>query len=160
MKKIGLLGALLGLLAAGSAQAGSPYPASTVITGMSWDPASYVFGGVGGDIWPMTWAEDGSLRTAYGDGQIGCPAKVSYGTLAITTDPPSLVPQGVGCGPAGSGHGKIMALGAVGSVLFGRMGQQSRKAPYPIVRSTDGGRSWQKPGWSPVFATAAFAQFG
>jgi hypothetical protein len=160
MRKLGLLGALLALLAAGSAQAGSPYPPSTVITGMSWDRASYVFDGVGGDLWPMTWAADDSLRTAYGDGQIGCPVYVSYGTVAITTEPPSLALQGVGCGPTGNGHGKIMALGAAGSVLFGRMGQQSKAAPYPIARSTDGGRSWQKPGWSPVFATTAFVQFG
>jgi hypothetical protein len=160
MRKLGLFSALLGLLAAGSAQAGSPYPRSTVITGMTWDRASYVFAGVGGDIWPMTWAADDSLRAAYGDGQIGCPVYVSYGTVAITTEPPSLALQGVGCGPTGNGHGKIMALGAAGSVLFGRMGQQSKAAPYPIVRSTDGGRSWQKPGWSPVFATTAFVQFG
>src|SRR3954470_3390118 len=160
MRRLGLLGAILVLLAAGSAQAGSPYPPSSVITGISWDRASYVFAGVGGDIWPITWAADGSLRAAYGDGQIGCPVKVSYGTVAITSNAPSLALQGVGCGPTGSGHGKIMALGAAGSVLFGRMGQQSQEAPYPIVRSTDGGRSWQKPGWSPVFATAAFVQFG
>src|SRR4051794_38807416 len=136
MRRLGLLGAILGLLAAGSAQAGSPYPASSVITGISWDRTSYVFAGVGGDIWPITWAADGSLRTAYGDGQIGCPVYVSYGTVAITTNPPSFVLQGVGCGPAGMYHGKIMALGAVGSVLFGRMGQQSQQVPYPIVRST------------------------
>ena len=131
MRKLGLLGALLALLAAGSAQAGSPYPRSSVITGISWDRASYVFAGVGGDLWPITWAADDSLRAAYGDGQIGCPVNVSYGTVAITTNPPSLALQGVGCGPTGTGHGKIMALGAAGPVLFGRMGQQSQAAPYP-----------------------------
>ena len=160
MRKLGLLSALLALLTAGSAQAGSPYPRSTVITGMSWDRASYVSAGAGGDIWPITWASDDSLRAAYGDGQIGCPVKVSYGTVAIATNPPSLVPQGVGCGPAGINHGKIMALGAAGSTLFGGLGQQSQGPRFPIVRSIDGGKSWQKPNWSPEFATTAFVQFG
>jgi hypothetical protein len=44
--------------------------------------------------------------------------------------------------------------------LFAGFGQQSQGPRFPIVCSTDGGRSWQKPGWSPVFATAAFVQFG
>src|SRR3954452_18500645 len=66
MRGLGLLGALLGLLAAGSAQAGAPYPRSSVITGITWDRASYVFAGVGGDVWPIISAADGSLRAVYG----------------------------------------------------------------------------------------------
>src|SRR3954470_21932954 len=93
MRRLGLLGAILGLLAAGSAQAGSPYPRSSVITGISWDRTSYVFAGVGGDVCRITWAADDILRAAYGDGQIGCPLYVSYGTVAITTNAPSLALQ-------------------------------------------------------------------
>ena len=130
MRRINLTAVLVALLA-GVRPGGLALPASSVITGISWDPASYVFAGVGGDLWPITWAADDSVRASYGDGPTGCPVKVSYGTVAITTNPPSLALQGVGCGPAGTNQGKIMALGAAGSVLFGRMGQQSTGSPPP-----------------------------
>src|SRR5215217_2897571 len=68
----------------------------------------------------------------------------------------------MGPGSAAGRPGRLLrlAVAAAGPVPFGQMGQQCQAAPYPIVRSTDGGRSWQKPGWSPVFATTAFVQFG
>lgn len=50
--------------------AGSPpYPPSPVITGIEWAPKeTIVRKAPGGDNWPMTWADDGHLYTAYGDG--------------------------------------------------------------------------------------------
>jgi hypothetical protein len=67
----------------------------------------------------------------------------------------------IACGPAGLNKGKIMALGAAGTTLFGRFAaQQSGSiASFEIKRSTDGGMTWQ-PGWSPGFVTSAFVQFG
>jgi CubicO group peptidase (beta-lactamase class C family) len=47
-----------------------PYPPSPVITGIAWARASSIVRQArGGDNWPITWADDDSLYTAYGDGK-------------------------------------------------------------------------------------------
>jgi hypothetical protein len=47
-----------------------PYPPSPVITGIDWAPASSIIRKArGGDNWPLTWADDNHLYTAYGDGR-------------------------------------------------------------------------------------------
>ena len=49
--------------------ASAPYPYSTTIIGITWAPASSIIRqATGSDNWPLTWADDGSLYTAYGDG--------------------------------------------------------------------------------------------
>jgi hypothetical protein len=47
-----------------------PYPHSRIITGMSWDltPVLTMRKAVGSDLWPLTWAADGNLYGAWGDG--------------------------------------------------------------------------------------------
>src|SRR5439155_17838643 len=46
-----------------------PYPPSPVITGVTWAPKdTIVRRAKGSDNWPLTWADDGHLYTAYGDG--------------------------------------------------------------------------------------------
>jgi hypothetical protein len=154
-----LAAGLLAALATAPAQGAAPYPPSTAITGLTWDTSTYRYGGLGGDIWPITWAGDGGLRAAYGDGQIDCSAKVSYGVVAITSDAPSTTMQGVHCGPTGHGKGKIMALGAAGSSLFAVVAPQGTASGYPIMRSTDGGRSWAT-GWSPSWMAESFVNLG
>ncbi|MFL5334574.1 MAG: hypothetical protein ACJ8H8_15615, partial [Geminicoccaceae bacterium] len=80
---------------------------------------------------------------------------VSYGTVTLGGTPPVDTLQQTACGPARFNRGKIMALGAAGTTLFGRFAaqQSSNLASLEIKRSVDGGRTWQ-PGWSPVFATS------
>jgi len=52
-----------------NAWAAPPYPPSSVITGITWAPASSIVRlGAGSDNWPTAWADDGDLYTAYGDG--------------------------------------------------------------------------------------------
>jgi len=46
----------------------SPYPASTVFTGASFNFTAVQSAAPGSDIWPITWADDGNLYTAWGDG--------------------------------------------------------------------------------------------
>ena len=49
---------------------GAPYPPSQTIQGIEWAPADTILRKAeGGDNWPITWADDGNLYTAYGDGQ-------------------------------------------------------------------------------------------
>jgi hypothetical protein len=46
-----------------------PYPPSPVITGIEWaPPETIVRQADGSDNWPLTWADDDALYTAYGDG--------------------------------------------------------------------------------------------
>jgi hypothetical protein len=48
----------------------APYPKSQVITGVQWDFSTLLSHrkAIGSDIWPMTWAADGKLYAAWGDG--------------------------------------------------------------------------------------------
>jgi hypothetical protein len=131
-----------------------------VITGIAWDTGSHRWSGAGGDIWPVTWAQDGTLRTAWGDGQLGCSAKVSYGVAAITSATPGTGLQTISCGPTGVNKGKIMTLLAAGSNLYAVLALQSAGSGYPVWRSTDGGKLWLKPSWSFSFFPEAFVQFG
>jgi len=49
--------------------AGVPYPASEVIKTVEWaPPATIVRKACDSDNWPVTWADDDNLYTAYGDG--------------------------------------------------------------------------------------------
>jgi CubicO group peptidase (beta-lactamase class C family) len=49
--------------------AAPPYPASPVIAGIDWAPASSIVRKArGSDNWPLTWADDDHLYSAYGDG--------------------------------------------------------------------------------------------
>jgi hypothetical protein len=147
-------------LAVGPVQGASPYPPSTVITGISWDVGSYRWGGDGGDLWPVSWALDGSLLTVWGDGQMGCPSKVSYGVAKLASDQPTTSLATIHCGPPGINKGKLMALLATGSGLFARFGPQGTSAGFPIWKSTNNGRTWTKPASPLPFLIDAFVQFG
>jgi hypothetical protein len=68
-----------------------PYPPSPVITDLTWAPTSTIerLGG-GSDGWPVTWADDGDLYTAFADGQgfePNVPNKLSLGFGKISGGP-------------------------------------------------------------------------
>ena len=67
--------------------ASAPYPYSTTIIGITWAPASSIIRqATGSDNWPLTWADDGSLYTAYGDGwgfDPKVPNKLSLGLARV-----------------------------------------------------------------------------
>ena len=65
---------LLCLAVTGASATEPPYPHSTAIVKLTWDPGVVRIGegndgkdGVG-DNWPITWGDDGDLYTSYGDG--------------------------------------------------------------------------------------------
>jgi len=70
---------------------GAPYGASEAIPGIEWAPVDRVIRKAeGGDNWPITWADDGDLYTAYGDGQGFDPKvdkKLSLGFAKIVGGP-------------------------------------------------------------------------
>lgn len=71
--------------------ASPPYPPSLVITDLTWAPQSEIERQAqGGDTWPITWADDGNLYTAYGDGNgfSGGGSKLSLGFAKVSGLPP------------------------------------------------------------------------
>ena len=81
---------LLAALGATSSEAASPYPPSNRVTSIQWHLDSYQATEEGGDIWPVTWAANGSLLAAWGDGVVVCPQKAPYGSpLSPATSPAS-----------------------------------------------------------------------
>jgi hypothetical protein len=67
------LASLLAVLATsallvGTAQAASPYAASSILGGVSWDQTSKVRYASGSDIWDSMWASDGNVYGFWGDG--------------------------------------------------------------------------------------------
>jgi len=70
---------------------GAPYPASEVIRSVAWAPVNTIVRKAeGGDNWPITWADDGNLYTAYGDAQGFAPRvekKLSLGLARVSGGP-------------------------------------------------------------------------
>src|SRR5205085_1493506 len=68
-----------------------PYPRSPVITGINWAPKETILRKAkGSDNWPITWADDDNLYTAYGDGngfEPFLPEKLSLGLAKIMGSP-------------------------------------------------------------------------
>jgi CubicO group peptidase (beta-lactamase class C family) len=71
---------------------GAPYSNSPVISNISWDvPSLIIRKASGSDNWPMTWAKNDHLYTAYGDGygfkpRVG--SKLSLGFARVEGTPP------------------------------------------------------------------------
>jgi CubicO group peptidase (beta-lactamase class C family) len=72
----------------------APYPRSDLIKGVEFDPVETVLRlAYGSDNWPVTWAADDNLYTAYGDGngfQPGTEIKLSLGLCKVEGDPPDI----------------------------------------------------------------------
>ena len=68
-----------------------PYPPSTVIKGIEWAPPQTIIRKAkGSDNWPITWADDDNLYTAYGDGwgfSPGSGKKLSLGIAKVIGAP-------------------------------------------------------------------------
>ncbi len=71
-----------------------PYPKSDAITGVKFAPADSVIRmAKGSDNWPATWADDGNLYTAYGDGwgfEPKTEIKLSLGICKVSGTPPNI----------------------------------------------------------------------
>jgi CubicO group peptidase (beta-lactamase class C family) len=78
---------LMAAIVDASATRAAPYPPSRLITGVEWAPSdTIVRKAKGGDNWPMTWADDDRLYSAYGDANGFEPflkEKLSMGLVAV-----------------------------------------------------------------------------
>ncbi len=77
-----------------AAKSSSPYPPSPVIRDIDWAPLDTIIRQAkGSDNWPMTWADDDALYSAYGDGNGFAPmvkGKLSLGLVKVTGTPPAI----------------------------------------------------------------------
>ncbi len=144
-----------------------PYPPSRVIRGVEFAPAaSVVREAEDSDNWPMTWADDGSLFTAYGDGQgfePKVPEKLSLGFARVTGGPDDFA--GVNLRPENgerTGDGakgpKASGLLMVDGVLYMWVRNVGNSQ---LAWSEDHGRTWT---WGfrfeHSFGSPAFLNFG
>lgn len=145
-----------------------PYPPSPVITGIEWDhPRTIMRRAEGSDNWPLTWAEDNNLYTAYGDGwgfSPRVPKKLSLGLATIKGSPPdfdgtnirSKTGERIGQGAEGEkASGMLMVDGTL--YMLVRNSGNSR-----LAWSEDYGKTWSWSQWrfAPSFGHPAFLNFG
>lgn len=149
-------------------RAAAPYPSSKVITGIEWAPAESVIRRArGSDNWPLTWADDDNLYTAYGDGRGFEPLideKLSLGLARISGPPdkftavnlrvPTLEQRGDGAGGM-KASGLLMVDGML--YLLARNADNAR-----LAWSADHGRTWTWSDWtfSTSFGCPTFLNYG
>ncbi|MBT7100626.1 serine hydrolase, partial [Candidatus Poribacteria bacterium] len=145
-----------------------PYPPSPAISRVTWDaPDTVVRIGEGADNWPMTWADDGHLYTAYGDGwgfRPRTPEKLSLGVGRVVGDPPEIVGENIPSesierpGDGASG-GKASGILMVDGVLYMWVRNTENSQ---LAWSEDHGLSWIWADWrfTESFGCPTFLNFG
>ncbi|MGQ0636584.1 MAG: hypothetical protein ACT4QC_18375 [Planctomycetaceae bacterium] len=139
-----------------------------MITGIEWDAReSIVRRARGSDNWPLTWADDGELYGAYGDGNGFEPfveRKLSLGMARISGGPDDF--QGVnvrssdieqiGHGPAGKKAGGLLMVDGT-LYLWARNAANSQ-----LARSANHGANWTWADWKLTtgFGCPTFLNFG
>jgi len=145
-----------------------PYPASPVLADLRWSPrASIVRRAKGSDNWPLTWADDGNMYTAYGDGwgfAPKTPQKLSLGLSKIIGMPPdfrgrnirSASGEDVGDGAKGRKASGLLMVDGVLYILI------RNAANSQLGWSTDHGRTWTWSDWrfTTSFGYPTFLNFG
>jgi hypothetical protein len=151
--------------------ANPPCPPSAVIREIRWAPVAQIIRrGVapdGSDCWPITWAEDDDLYTAYGDGfgfEPFVPKKVSLGIAKVSGMPPDF--QGVnlrsptnesfGNGKAGRKASGMLMVDGVLYLLARNLGNSQ------VAWSRDHGATWTWADWkfTTSFGCPTFLNFG
>jgi CubicO group peptidase (beta-lactamase class C family) len=147
---------------------GAPYPASEVIQGVAWSPADTVLRKAqGSDNWPITWADDGRLYTAYGDGlgfEPGVDKRLSLGFAKVTGGPEgftgvnirSQTGEKLGQGEAGLKASGMLCVDGV-LYMFARNAGNSQ-----LAWSGDHARTWAWCDWKfeTSFGAPTFLNFG
>ncbi len=163
-------------LCAGSAAAAEsrpPYPRSDVLTGITFHRETLQRAAEGSDIWACTWAADGNMYAAWGDGGgfggTDSRGRVSLGVAMITGVPPEWSGVNVwgGFNPASRQKptvGKGTMIAARGA-LYLYDSEQDTWNRCRLWKSVDFGRTWVDRGWifsesHKAFAFPGLVQFG
>ncbi len=147
---------------------GAPYPPSETIRSVEWAPLdAIVRKAAGSDNWPITWADDGDLYAAYGDGwgfEPKADKKLSLGLARITGGPESFEGTNIR-----SETGERRGDGRSGPKASGMLCIDG--VLYMLVRNTDNsqlawssnhGKTWQWSDWKfeTSFGAPTFLNFG
>jgi hypothetical protein len=147
---------------------GAPYPQSPVITGMSWAPVAEIARISGNaDNWPITWADDGNLYTAFGDGSgfDNSTPRLSLGFAKVAGMPQGAVGTNIrssgeqyGDGSAGKkASGMLMVDGVV--YMWVRNAVSGKQCQ--LAWSNDRGSTWTWSNWTfAEFGTCTFINYG
>lgn len=151
-------------------QAGSPapFPESPHIGGLRWAPVETIERRAqGSDNWPVTWADDDALYTAYGDGrgfEPFTPEKLSLGFAKIEGMPPDFqgrnIPapslQAAGDGAKGPKASGLLCADGILYLWTRNVGNAQ------LAWSTDHGATWSRAAWrlTNSFGCPSFLNFG
>ena len=152
----------------------APYPPSAVIEEITWDWSTLSQAAPGSDLWPVTWAADNNIYTAWGDGGgfngTNRDGRVALGFARIQGSPENYVGININGGmdaefpPAFPGRGKTVGLLSVQGVLYAWINMQNSDVPaIKLAWSSDLGATWEVADWefsSAAFAPGTFLQFG
>ncbi|MFZ5830449.1 MAG: hypothetical protein ACOY3P_10190 [Planctomycetota bacterium] len=144
-----------------------PYPPSPVIAAIEWAPAGEIIRQAkGSDNWPMTWADDDDLYTAYGDGNGFKPFvdRLSLGLAKLRGLPPEF--EGInlrspsieqtGHGPKGK---KASGMLMVDGVLYAWV-RNAKNALVAVSRDHGATFTWADWQMAPSFGCPTFLNFG
>ncbi len=147
---------------------GAPCPPSDAVTEIEWAPKNTIARAAdGSDNWPITWADDGHLYAAYGDGwgfEPKVEKKLSLGLARIAGGPEDFKGLNIR-----SKTGERLGQGAAGAKASGMLCVDG--VLYMLVRntdnsqlawSTDHGKTWQWSDWKfeTSFGAPTFLNFG
>lgn len=146
----------------------APYPPSQAIRRIDWAPKETIVRRAhDSDNWPMTWADDGALYTAYGDGSGFEPfvaEKLSLGLAKVTGMPPAFSGENLrapsleqrGGGQRGRKAGGLLCVDAV-LYLWARNATNSQ-----LAWSENHGATWVWANWKLTnsFGCPTFINFG
>lgn len=145
-----------------------PYLMSDVITNVEWAPKEEIIRlAKGSDNWPITWADDGHLYSAYGDGwgfQPMVEEKLSLGLVRVEGTPPDV--RGINVRSPGaerSGQGKHGEKASGMLMVDGTLYMFVRNAGNSQLGwSDDHGKSWTWADWkfTTSFGCPTFLNFG
>src|SRR4051812_14063033 len=163
---------------AGESHSRAPYPPSDLITNILWQWDTRKAAAPGSDLWPVTWAGDGNLYAAWGDGGgfggTDTDGRVSMGFARIEGGPQDFRGFNVNGGknpehPASfPKKGKTDGLLSVQGVIYSLVNLQDGKWPdvnHVLIWSTNLGATWTKADWLfpkgiGIFQPANFLNFG
>jgi hypothetical protein len=178
---MGALFCLSGSCSSSAAEPGlatSPYPPSPVIAGLTWHWDTYRTAAPGSDLWPVTWAADGNLYAAWGDGGgfggSDSDGRVAMGFARLEGSPETFIGINVNGGKNGEHPASFPQKGKTGGILslqgtlWASINLQDGTWPnvhHVLAWSTNYGAGWTKADWMfsnkpGEFQPAKFLQFG
>lgn len=148
--------------AAAETPSAAPYPPSPVIQSLAWAPKETIRRAArGSDRFPITWADDDALYTAWGDGKGfgGIEKKLSLGYARVTGPPEAFSAEDIrsptgedtGDGRRGFKASGLLSLAGTLYLWVGNADKNGRQSQ--LAWSADRGRTWTWAGWR-------FAEFG